>query len=130
MALRVRMGVHTGEAEERDGDFFGSPVNRAARIMASGRGGQVLVSGASAEVAGRVSGVELVDLGLVRLRGQADSVQVFGVQADGLDAVVPVVSGAVSVVGNLPRPVTEWPSPRFARDFRRWERIFPHTPLV
>ena len=41
--IRVRMGVHTGEVEERDGDYFGPAVNRAARIMAAGHGGQVLV---------------------------------------------------------------------------------------
>jgi predicted ATPase/class 3 adenylate cyclase len=111
VALRVRMGVHTGEAEERDGDYFGPPVNRAARIMAAGCGGQVLVSSASTEVAGSVPSVEMVDLGMLRLRGQAEAVQVFGVQADGLDAVVPLVSGAVSVAGNLPHPVTEWFGP-------------------
>jgi class 3 adenylate cyclase len=38
-ALRVRMGVHTGEAEERGGDYFGSAVNRAARLMSEATGG-------------------------------------------------------------------------------------------
>jgi class 3 adenylate cyclase len=41
-SLRVRMGVHTGEEEWRDGDYFGTVVNRAARLMAIGHGGQVL----------------------------------------------------------------------------------------
>ena len=41
--LRVRVGVHTGEAQERDGDYFGLNVNRAARVMAAGHGGQVVV---------------------------------------------------------------------------------------
>ena len=50
--LRVRMGIHTGEGEERDGDYFGPAVNRAARIMAAGHGGQVLVSRATSEVVG------------------------------------------------------------------------------
>ena len=40
--LRVRMGLHTGEEEWRDGDYFGTVVNRAARLMAIGHGGQVL----------------------------------------------------------------------------------------
>jgi class 3 adenylate cyclase len=44
--VRVRMGLHTGEAELRDGDYFGTAVNRAARLMAIGHGGQVLVSSA------------------------------------------------------------------------------------
>jgi predicted ATPase/class 3 adenylate cyclase len=59
-ALRVRMGLHTGEVDERGGDYFGPGVNRAARIMAAGHGGQVLVSGASAAVIG---GAGLIDLG-------------------------------------------------------------------
>src|SRR5690606_14125878 len=41
--LRVRMGIHYGEGEFRDGDYFGPALNRAARIMAAGHGGQVLV---------------------------------------------------------------------------------------
>ena len=51
--MRVRMGVHTGEAEERDGDYLGPAVNRAARLMASADGRQVLVSLATTEVDAR-----------------------------------------------------------------------------
>src|SRR4051812_17862161 len=50
--LHVRMGIHTGEATERDGDYFGPTVNRAARIMAAGHGGQGLFSGAAAQLYG------------------------------------------------------------------------------
>ena len=50
--IRVRMGAHTGEAQERDGDYFGSVVNRAARLMALGYGGQVLCSATTAAFAG------------------------------------------------------------------------------
>src|SRR5690242_11016235 len=42
--LRVRMGIHTGAAETRDGDYYGTAVNRAARLMSAAHGGQVLVS--------------------------------------------------------------------------------------
>ncbi|HEU4752044.1 MAG TPA: adenylate/guanylate cyclase domain-containing protein, partial [Armatimonadota bacterium] len=45
--LRVRMALHTGTAQERDGDYFGPTVNRVARLLAAGHGGQVLVSGAT-----------------------------------------------------------------------------------
>src|SRR3954451_25135312 len=42
--IRVRMAVHTGAAEERDGDYYGPPLNRAARLMSAGHGGQILLS--------------------------------------------------------------------------------------
>jgi class 3 adenylate cyclase len=54
------MGVHTGEVEERGGNYFGPAVNRAARLMAAGHGGQVLVSGTTAALAGPAG---LVDFG-------------------------------------------------------------------
>ena len=49
--LRVRMGIHLGEVDERDGDYLGAPVNRAARIMDAAHGGQVVVSSAIVQVA-------------------------------------------------------------------------------
>jgi hypothetical protein len=58
--LAVRMGLHTGVVEERNGDYFGPAVNRAARIMAAGHGGQALVSTATAALA---CGMTLADLG-------------------------------------------------------------------
>jgi class 3 adenylate cyclase len=50
--LSVRMAVHTGTATERDGDYFGPALNRAARLVAIGHGGQVLVSNAAASLVG------------------------------------------------------------------------------
>jgi class 3 adenylate cyclase len=64
--LPVRMAVHTGEAEAREGDYFGPTLNRCARIMDAGHGGQVLVSSATA---GLVEGIELVELGAYALKG-------------------------------------------------------------
>src|SRR5262245_30944753 len=68
--LCVRMGLHTGAAELRDGDYFGSAVNRAARLMHVAHGGQVVCSQATADLArdGLLEGVSLVDLGEHRLR--------------------------------------------------------------
>ncbi len=43
--LRVRMALHTGSADQREGDYFGSALNRVARLLAIGHGGQSLVSG-------------------------------------------------------------------------------------
>ena len=69
--IRVRVAVHTGEAIERDGDYFGPAVNRSARLRSIARGGQVLVSRATADlVADHLDeGIELVDLGEHQLRG-------------------------------------------------------------
>ena len=65
LELPVRMGMATGEAELRDGDYFGTVLNRAARVMAAGHGGQILVADSTAVL---LSGVDLVDLGPRRLR--------------------------------------------------------------
>ncbi len=48
--LRVRAAVHTGTADERDGDYFGPTLNRVARLLGIGHGGQVLVSGVTADL--------------------------------------------------------------------------------
>jgi class 3 adenylate cyclase len=62
--LVVRIGVHTGEATSRDGDYFGPALNRAARIMAAAHGGQVLLSNATAALVGpTLRDMAIVDLG-------------------------------------------------------------------
>ena len=72
------MGLATGEAELRDGDYFGAVLNRAARVMAAGHGGQILLAESTA---GLLSGVDLVDLGPRRLRDVPMPVGVFQVRA-------------------------------------------------
>ena len=74
LELPVRMGISTGEAELRGSDYFGAVLNRAARVMAAGHGGQILLDG---QTAGLLRGVDLVDLGPRRLRDITDAVQVF-----------------------------------------------------
>jgi class 3 adenylate cyclase len=69
VGLRVRMGLHTGVAVERDGDYFGPTVNRAARIMAAGHGGQVLLSATTRRL---VAGLDTVDLGDHRLQASTN----------------------------------------------------------
>ena len=60
LELPVRMGIATGEAERRGDDYFGAVLNRAARVMAAGHGGQILLDGTTA---GLVADVDLIDLG-------------------------------------------------------------------
>ena len=83
--LRVRMGIHTGAAELRDRDYHGPALNRAARLMSVGHGGQVLVSLVTSELV-RGSGFDLLDLGSHRLRGIADPEHVFQVVHPGLES--------------------------------------------
>jgi predicted ATPase/class 3 adenylate cyclase len=72
-ALRVRIGLHLGEAEERGGDYFGPPVNTAARVAAAGHGGQVVLT----EVVRVTSGVGATDLGVHHLRDVAEPMRLF-----------------------------------------------------
>ncbi len=84
--IRVRVAVHTGEAIERDGDYFGPAVNRSARLRSIARGGQVLVSRSTADlVADRLDdGLELIDLGEHVLRGVTRPETVFAVVGPGV----------------------------------------------
>jgi predicted ATPase len=102
LELPVRMGVATGEAEPREGDYFGAVVNRAARVMAAGHGGQILLADSTA---GLLSGVGLVDLGPRRLRDVPMPVGLFQVRAAGLRAEFPPVRALDASPGNL-RPQT------------------------
>jgi predicted ATPase/class 3 adenylate cyclase len=83
--LRVRMALHTGEAEERDGNYFGDAVNRTARLMELAGGGQVVLSTTTAEVVRHQlpQGTELVDHGLVSLRSLAHPEHVVEVLFEG-----------------------------------------------
>ena len=105
--LRVRMGIHTGDAEERDGDYFGPPLNRAARIMAAANGGQIVLSALTAGLVEGISELEFHDLGLVQLKGVVEPVHVVGVAGDGHAWIdTPLLTTQVSR-GNLPRLQTE-----------------------
>jgi hypothetical protein len=89
--VRVRMGLHTGVCEERDNDYFGPTVNRAARLEAIAHGGQTVVSGTTADLTGGAlaGGVRLRDLGQHRLRDLGRPEHVFQVEAEGLPASFP-----------------------------------------
>src|SRR5246500_1493077 len=102
LELPVRMGLATGEAELRDGDYFGAVLNRAARVMAAGHGGQILLAESTA---GLLSGVDLLDLGPRRLRDVPAPVGVFQVRAADLRTEFPPLQALDTTPGNL-RPAT------------------------
>ena len=112
--LRLRTGLHTGEAQVEHGDYFGAAVSRAARLRALGSGGQVLVSHATAElVADHLPpDVALRELGRVRLRGFGRAEAVHQLCAPGLpDRGDPVVlaEGASEASIRLPFPIAAPP---------------------
>jgi predicted ATPase/class 3 adenylate cyclase len=108
--VRVRMGVHSGEGEHRDGDYFGTSTNRAARLMSVAHGGQVLVSLSTAELLSDdvPAGVTLVDLGEHRLRDLSRADRVFQVGAVGLAAEFPPIRSLDAFPGNLPVQLTSF----------------------
>jgi predicted ATPase len=102
LELPVRMGIATGEAELRGGDYFGTVLNRAARVMGAGHGGQILLDGATAGLLGEV---DLISLGPRRLRDIVRPVDMFQVHAADLRSEFPALKTLDSTLGNL-RPQT------------------------
>ncbi|MGB6514714.1 MAG: adenylate/guanylate cyclase domain-containing protein, partial [Mycobacterium sp.] len=86
-------------------DYFGAVLNRAARVMAAGHGGQILLAESTA---GLLSGVEMVDLGPRRLRDLPTAVGVFQVRAEGLQADFPALRAVDTSPGNLQPAVTSF----------------------
>jgi predicted ATPase/class 3 adenylate cyclase len=84
--LRVRMALHSGDCEERDGDYFGPTVNRAARLEATAHGGQVVLSGSTYElVGGEVpEGVRLRSMGQHLLKDLTRPESIYQLVIDGL----------------------------------------------
>ena len=102
--IRVRMGIHTGDAQQRGGDFFGPAVNRTARVMAAGHGGQILVSGATSALLGNrlPPGAALRDLGDHRLKDLGRPERLFQVTHPDLTADFPPLATLDIRPNNLP----------------------------
>ncbi|MEY2397398.1 MAG: hypothetical protein QOJ00_572 [Actinomycetota bacterium] len=127
--LRVRMGLHTGEAVVRNGDYVGLAVHEAARICAAGHGGQVLCSASALHFAGGApEGATLVDLGRHRLKDLPSPTHLFQLGRDGLASQFPGVR-ADAVPGNLPKPITSFIG-RFDERVAAAERIRSGATLV
>jgi predicted ATPase/class 3 adenylate cyclase len=108
--LRVRMGLHTGVAEVRDGDYFGTEVNRAARLMAVAHGGEMVCSQTTADLArsALADGVGLVDLGEQQLRDLQTPERVFQITHPELPTDFPGLRTLDAFPGNLPLQVTDF----------------------
>lgn len=110
----MRMAIHTGESEERNGDYFGPSLSRVRRLLDAGHGGQILVSlAARASLDGAIpEGVEVRDLGERRLKAIPGSEKIFQISAPGLPSSFPPLRTLDPRPGNLPA----WPTPLIGRE--------------
>jgi predicted ATPase/class 3 adenylate cyclase/DNA-binding CsgD family transcriptional regulator len=103
-SVRVRMALHSGAAEVRDGDFFGPPLNRLARLLATGHGGQILLSVATQGLIRDQlpSDVELRDLGEHRLKDLQLPEHIFQLVISDLPSDFPPLKSLDTRPNNLP----------------------------
>ncbi len=110
ISLRVRMALHTGEAELREGDYFGSAVNRCARLRAIGHGGQILASAATQELVRDAlpEGCSLEDLGAHHLKDLGRPETVFQLCHSSLPSEFPALRSLDLLPNNLRRQLTSF----------------------
>jgi predicted ATPase/class 3 adenylate cyclase len=108
--IRVRIALHTGSASERGGDYFGPAVNRVARLLAIGHGGQVLVSGTATDLLQGVMPPQtsLRDLGAHRLKDLARPEQAYQLIAPDLPQAFPALRSLDQLPNNLPPQLTSF----------------------
>lgn len=108
--IRVRMALHTGLAEERDGDYLGPAVNRVARLLAVGHGGQILVSGTSADLVRDAISYNgsLFDLGAHRLKDLARPERIYQLSASDQVEAFPALRTLELSPNNLPPQLTSF----------------------
>lgn len=102
--LSVRMGLHVGEAYERDGDYFGPAVNVVARLTSAGHGGQVLLSDITCELVKYALpvGASVTDLGMHRVKDLHEAKRVWQLDIEGLRSKFPSLNSLGSLSNNLP----------------------------
>ncbi len=110
--LLVRMALHSGAAEERGGDYFGQPLNRVARLMGAGHGGQVLLSEVTQGLVRDAlpHNTSLLDLGRHRLKDLGRPEQIFQLQYPSLPADFPPLRSLdnPALPNNLPQQTTSF----------------------
>ena len=108
--LMVRIGLHTGKAEYRRDDYYGSTVNRAARLMSIGHGGQILLSQATYELVKEElpQGILVEDMKSHTLKGFTQPEQVYQILIPGLLSEFPPLNSLENRPNNLPVQVTSF----------------------
>ncbi len=129
-ALRVRMGLHTGSVEEREGDYFGPPLNRVARLLSAGHGGQTLLSLATTELVRDMvpPDTDLLDLGQRRLIDLSRPEHIFQVVTPDLPAEFPQLKTLDTQTTNL--PVQPTPLVGRERELAEVKRLLADTRLL
>jgi predicted ATPase/class 3 adenylate cyclase len=107
LALKVRMGLHTGESDERSDDYFGPAVNRTARVMEAANGSQILISSATRDVVGHGLGASTIaiDLGQHELRDVVEPMRLYRLEAPSFASDPRPPRTGAARAGNLPLPV-------------------------
>jgi class 3 adenylate cyclase len=128
--LRIRAGLHTGEAELRAGDYYGPVLNRAARLMSVGHGGQILLSTVTAELAREHLSLDtsLLDLGEHRLKDLTQPEHIFQLLAPDLPTEFPALRSLNILPNNLPSQVTSFIGRE--REMREANQLFSSTRLL
>jgi predicted ATPase/class 3 adenylate cyclase len=106
--MRVRVALHSGTADEREGDYFGQTLNRVARLLSIGHGGQILLSGVMAERTGTTlpQDTSLRDMGEHRLKDLTAPERVFQLVVPGLENDFPKLKSLSVLDNNLPQQLT------------------------
>ncbi len=106
--LKIRMGLHTGNADLREGDYYGSAVNRCARVRSLAFGGQVLLSLATEQLIADYlpEGVEVRDLGMHPLKGLKRPEQIFQLMIADVPSDFPPLQTQIGPKHNLPEQLT------------------------
>ena len=108
LLFKVRMGLHTAEATVRDGDYFGAPLNRCARLTAAAHGGQILLASSTTELVAATlpDSVELLDLGVHRLRDLTEPERIHQVCHEQLGSTFPKLRSLEGPGDQLPAQLT------------------------
>lgn len=128
ISLKVRMGLHTGIAEHREGDYFGPTVNRVARIMNLGHGGQVLLSQVSAGLCmdHMPENVELLEVGEVTLKSMTRPERIFQLYTEQFPSVFPALrSNSGDIVA-----ISETSASEFSREAEATQKILSRAQQV
>jgi predicted ATPase/class 3 adenylate cyclase len=128
--LRVRMGVHVGAVESRDGDYFGRPLNRLAHLLSCAYGGQIVVTEAASQlVEGALpEGTRLESLGTHRLRDLSRAELVYALAAPDLATNFPPLRSLDAHPNNLPVALTSFVGRE--RDLEELREPFARSPLL